>query len=110
VGSPSWARCELNGSKLLIGRDGVNWLGSDKSETDSLCDGQYGGARRCGESISQGLEMLSLVIDQPPLALQPSSVAGERTVGSYHAMTGNDDADRIGSIGQSYGAHGRRSS
>jgi len=52
--------------------------------------------------------MLSLVIDQPPLALQPSSVAGERTVGSYHAMTGDDDADRIGSIGQSYGAHGRR--
>ena len=50
----------------------------------------------------------SFVIEQPMLALQSSAVAGERTVRSDYAMTWHDDANRISSIGKSYGAHGRR--
>jgi hypothetical protein len=69
-----------------------------------------------GLTVIQNRRMSSLetcrgtpfVIEQPTFTLQSSTVAGERTIGSDHAMTGHDDANWIGSIGKSYGAHGRR--
>lgn len=58
---------------------------------------------------ASGRRVLPLfVLEQPTLAVQSSAITGERAVRSYHAVAGHDDADRIGSIGQTHGPHGRR--
>src|SRR6201981_2825159 len=41
----------------------------------------------------------TLMIEQPFLAPQTAAVSAERAVGSNHAMTWNDDANHVRSIG-----------
>src|SRR5882762_7644166 len=48
-----------------------------------------------------------LQLEQSSLALQPASVAGQRSVGADHAVAGNDDRDRIAGVGEAHGARRR---
>jgi len=50
--------------------------------------------------------MIALVIDQPALPRQPAAVAGQFSVGSDHAMTGDEDGDVVHAVGAGHGAHG----
>src|SRR5580704_567625 len=45
---------------------------------------------------------LAFVVEQPAFALDPAAVAGERAVGADDSMTGDDDANRIGAVGQAH--------
>src|SRR5262249_44143519 len=48
------------------------------------------------------------VVEQPFLAFEAPAVAGERPVGADHAMTGNNDRNRVPPVGKADGARSRR--
>src|SRR5215475_7641225 len=45
----------------------------------------------------------ALVLEQEPLHVQPTSEAGQRTVGTDHAMARKHDRNRVGAVGRSDG-------
>ena len=47
----------------------------------------------------------AFVHQQPTLPLQSAAIAGERRIGADDAVTGHDDRDRVGAIGQAHRAH-----
>ena len=49
--------------------------------------------------------LAALEIEQRLFDRQPAAVAGERSVAADDAVTRNDDRDRIGSVGETDGAH-----
>src|SRR5438445_7983211 len=42
----------------------------------------------------------ALVVEQPPFAIEPAAVAGQRPVRSDHTVAGDDDRDGIRAVGQ----------
>ena len=48
------------------------------------------------------------MVEQPVLSRQAAPVAGQRTAGADHPMTGDDDRDGIGSVGSPDGPAGGR--
>src|SRR5450755_4992447 len=45
------------------------------------------------------------MLQQPPLPVQSAAIFDQRTVGPDQAMTGHDDAKRVGAVGMPDGAH-----
>ena len=52
------------------------------------------------------LDRNALVSQQPSLAVQSAAILDQRAVGADQAMTGHNDADRIGAIGVADRAQG----
>lgn len=48
------------------------------------------------------------VREESALALEPAIVAGERSVGADHAVAGDDEADRVGTVAEADRSAGRK--
>src|SRR5689334_2164078 len=63
---------------------------------------------RSNDGAVLSLQRHALVLQQPTLALEPAAILYQRTIGPDQAMAGHDDADRVGAVGMTDGAHGVR--
>ena len=63
---------------------------------------------QCGREKSEETRGACFMIEKPALAFNATAVSGEGSVGADDAVAGDDDGDRIGSIGCADGANSVR--